>query len=177
MDNFHRCGAISHFPICTLSSSPPSRICRSSSLFFLCCIIFLCTHRPPFFRLAGDRTVTYGDGGQSNLVFPVYLCPKLPLPEGAKEALVNELNALGGKWEQCCDTVWHLRNTDAEQLSLTYWHSDSGPLVSALTLTDVEPNPKESTLPLSWLYHAHLLTHSDSIGLIQTSEKTTKKTV
>ncbi|CAF0969179.1 unnamed protein product [Didymodactylos carnosus] len=50
--------------------------------------------KPDFYRLAGDRYVTYGDGGSSSLVYPVWINEHLSISESRRQRLTQALYTL-----------------------------------------------------------------------------------
>ncbi|CAF3386409.1 unnamed protein product [Rotaria sp. Silwood1] len=50
--------------------------------------------KPDFYRLIGDRYVQYGDGGDSFLVYPVWIQEYLPVSEKLREHLLETLQEL-----------------------------------------------------------------------------------
>jgi hypothetical protein len=50
--------------------------------------------KPDFYRLIGDRNVGYGDGGQTFLVYPVWIHEHLPVSETRRGRLLGVLHAL-----------------------------------------------------------------------------------
>ncbi|CAF4644260.1 unnamed protein product, partial [Didymodactylos carnosus] len=50
--------------------------------------------KPDFYRLAGDRYVTYGDGGSSSLVYPVWINEHLSISEPRRQRLTQALYTL-----------------------------------------------------------------------------------
>jgi len=52
---------------------------------------------PSFFRLSGDNCIYYGDGGRSNLFYPIYYHPKLGISDNTREKLFELLQELNKK--------------------------------------------------------------------------------
>ena len=63
-----------------------------------------------FSRIRGDRTLYYGDGGRSNVFYPVYFAKKLPVKERTRKALVEGLRALGSKTKDFHRNAKHVQD-------------------------------------------------------------------
>ena len=53
--------------------------------------------KPDFYRLAGDRDVKFGDGGEAFLVYPVWIHERLPVSESRRQRLLDFFYKLNEK--------------------------------------------------------------------------------